>query len=61
MRIVRLFSLEQVLLSMVLVAGCISASGCGEADKNTQPAAAPQPAAEQEAERAAREKAMQKK
>jgi len=61
MRIARIFSLEQFLLAMVLMGTFSTFSGCGEADKNATPAATPQPAAEQEAEAAARQKAMQKK
>jgi len=61
MRIVRLLSLERFLLGMVVMGALTATYGCGEGDKNATPAAAPQPAAEQDAERAAREKAMQKK
>lgn len=61
MRIVRFFSLERVLLAVVLMGTFGMFSGCGEEDKNAAAPAPPQSQAEQDAERAAREKAMQKK
>jgi len=61
MSIVRFFRLERVLLGLVLAGIYSSLPGCGGEDKNTATPAPAQSQAEQDAERAAREKAMRKK
>ena len=59
MRIVRVFHANRLWLSLGLLALLALASGCG-GDVNKQAAAPPQSQAEQDKERAAREKAFGK-